>query len=158
MAKPMSKSKIVATLAEKLSTKEKPVSKKHIVAFFGRIAGTGSEGMQRRRGQVCDSEYRPRGEGAPQGAHGPQSANRGSNQDQSQDGSALARVEGFQRRDFGLVSARRRRGKFSGGSLGRTLSPATVKQCPSVHFAAACLAIRSPRAFRDVRFPFQGVS
>ena len=34
MAKPMSKSKIVATFAEKLSTKEKPVSKKHIVAFF----------------------------------------------------------------------------------------------------------------------------
>jgi nucleoid DNA-binding protein len=37
MAKPMSKSKIVATLAEKLSTKEKPVSKKHIVAFFDEL-------------------------------------------------------------------------------------------------------------------------
>src|SRR5450755_4498353 len=97
--------------------------------------------MQRRRGQVCDSEHRPRGEGAPQGAHGTQPANRGSNQDQSQDGSALARVEGFQRRDFELVVAQRRRVKFSGGTLGRTLSPATVKKCPKVSFAAACLTI-----------------
>jgi DNA-binding protein HU-beta len=34
MAKPMSKSKIVATLAEKLSSKDKPVSKKHVAQFF----------------------------------------------------------------------------------------------------------------------------
>jgi DNA-binding protein HU-beta len=37
MAKPMSKSKIVATLAEKCSTKEKPVSKKQIVGFFEQL-------------------------------------------------------------------------------------------------------------------------
>jgi DNA-binding protein HU-beta len=37
MAKPMSKSKIVATLAEKLSTKEKAVSKKQIVQFFDEL-------------------------------------------------------------------------------------------------------------------------
>jgi DNA-binding protein HU-beta len=37
MAKPLSKSKIVATLAEKCSTKEKPVSKKQIVSFFDEL-------------------------------------------------------------------------------------------------------------------------
>jgi DNA-binding protein HU-beta len=37
MAKPMSKSKIVATLAEKLSTKEKAVSKKVVVQFFDEL-------------------------------------------------------------------------------------------------------------------------
>jgi DNA-binding protein HU-beta len=37
MAKPMSKSKIVATLAEKLSTKDKAVSKKHVVQFFDEL-------------------------------------------------------------------------------------------------------------------------
>ena len=34
MAKPMSKSKIVATLAEKVGTKDKPVSKKQVATFF----------------------------------------------------------------------------------------------------------------------------
>ncbi|HXN63745.1 MAG TPA: HU family DNA-binding protein [Candidatus Acidoferrales bacterium] len=34
MAKPMSKSKIVATLAEKVSSKDKPVSKKQVATFF----------------------------------------------------------------------------------------------------------------------------
>jgi DNA-binding protein HU-beta len=37
MAKPMSKSKIVATLAEKLSTKDKAVSKKMVVTFFDEL-------------------------------------------------------------------------------------------------------------------------
>jgi DNA-binding protein HU-beta len=37
MAKPMSKSKIVATLAEKLSTKDKAVSKKMVVQFFDEL-------------------------------------------------------------------------------------------------------------------------
>jgi DNA-binding protein HU-beta len=37
MAKPMSKSKIVATLAEKLSTKDKAVSKKLVVTFFDEL-------------------------------------------------------------------------------------------------------------------------
>jgi len=37
MAKPMSKSKIVATLADKLSTKDKVVSKKQIVQFFDEL-------------------------------------------------------------------------------------------------------------------------
>jgi DNA-binding protein HU-beta len=37
MAKPMSKSKIVATLAEKLSTKDKAVSKKLVAAFFDEL-------------------------------------------------------------------------------------------------------------------------
>jgi DNA-binding protein HU-beta len=34
MAKPMSKSKIIATLAEKCGTKDKPVSKKAVATFF----------------------------------------------------------------------------------------------------------------------------
>jgi DNA-binding protein HU-beta len=34
MAKPMSKSKTIATLAEKLSTKDKPVSKKAVATFL----------------------------------------------------------------------------------------------------------------------------
>jgi DNA-binding protein HU-beta len=37
MANPMSKSKIIAHMAEKMSTKEKPVSKKHIVLFFDEL-------------------------------------------------------------------------------------------------------------------------
>jgi DNA-binding protein HU-beta len=37
MAKPMSKSKIVATLAEKLSTKDKAVSKKLVATFFDEL-------------------------------------------------------------------------------------------------------------------------
>jgi DNA-binding protein HU-beta len=34
MAKPMSKSKIVSTLAERVSSKDKPVSKKQVAKFF----------------------------------------------------------------------------------------------------------------------------
>ena len=37
MASPMSKSKIVAHLADKVSTPEKPVSKKQIVGFFDEL-------------------------------------------------------------------------------------------------------------------------
>jgi DNA-binding protein HU-beta len=37
MASPMSKSKIVAHLAEKVSTPEKPVSKKQIAGFFDEL-------------------------------------------------------------------------------------------------------------------------
>lgn len=37
MANPLSKSKIVAILAEKVSTDEKPVSKKQIVSFFDEL-------------------------------------------------------------------------------------------------------------------------
>jgi DNA-binding protein HU-beta len=37
MANPMSKSKIIAYLTEKVSTKEKPVSKKQIVSFFDEL-------------------------------------------------------------------------------------------------------------------------
>lgn len=37
MAGPMSKSKIVAHLAEKVSTPEKPVSKKQIASFFDEL-------------------------------------------------------------------------------------------------------------------------
>jgi DNA-binding protein HU-beta len=37
MANPLSKSKIIAHLAEKVSTKEKPVSKKQVVSFFDEL-------------------------------------------------------------------------------------------------------------------------
>jgi DNA-binding protein HU-beta len=37
MANPMSKSKVIAHMAEKLGTKEKPVSKKHVAAFFDEL-------------------------------------------------------------------------------------------------------------------------
>jgi len=37
MANPLSKSKIVATLAEKVSTDDKPVSKKQIMSFFDEL-------------------------------------------------------------------------------------------------------------------------
>ena len=37
MANPLSKSKIVSHMAEKLSSKEKPVSKKQVVAFFDEL-------------------------------------------------------------------------------------------------------------------------
>lgn len=37
MANPMSKSKIIAYLAEKVSTKDKPVSKKLVVSFFDEL-------------------------------------------------------------------------------------------------------------------------
>ena len=37
MAKPLSKSKIIATIAEKVSTKDKPVSKKQISSFFDEL-------------------------------------------------------------------------------------------------------------------------
>ena len=37
MATPMSKSKIVAHLAEKVSTKDKPVSKKQVASFFDEL-------------------------------------------------------------------------------------------------------------------------
>jgi DNA-binding protein HU-beta len=37
MASPMSKSKIISHLAEKCSTKDKPVSKKQIVSFFDEL-------------------------------------------------------------------------------------------------------------------------
>src|SRR6266404_432677 len=61
--------------------------------------------MQGRRRQVCDSESRPRSESAPQGAHGPQPANRRGHQDQGQDGSSFARGEGVQRRHLEVVFA-----------------------------------------------------
>ena len=37
MATPMSKSKIIAHLAEKVSTKDKPVSKKQVASFFDEL-------------------------------------------------------------------------------------------------------------------------
>jgi len=37
MATPMSKSKIIAHLAEKMSTKDKPVSKKQVASFFDEL-------------------------------------------------------------------------------------------------------------------------
>jgi DNA-binding protein HU-beta len=37
MASPMSKSKIIATLSEKVSTPEKPVSKKQVSGFFDEL-------------------------------------------------------------------------------------------------------------------------
>ncbi len=37
MATPMSKSKIIAHLAEKVSTKDKPVSKKQLASFFDEL-------------------------------------------------------------------------------------------------------------------------
>jgi DNA-binding protein HU-beta len=37
MATPMSKSKIIAHLAEKVSTKDKPVSKKQVSSFFDEL-------------------------------------------------------------------------------------------------------------------------
>ncbi|MGH9682070.1 MAG: HU family DNA-binding protein [Candidatus Acidiferrales bacterium] len=37
MANPLSKSKIVATLAEKVSTEDKPISKKQISTFFDEL-------------------------------------------------------------------------------------------------------------------------
>ena len=37
MANPLSKSKIIATLAEKVSTEDKPVSKKQIASFFDEL-------------------------------------------------------------------------------------------------------------------------
>src|SRR5256885_999797 len=64
--------------------------------------------MQGFRRQVCDSEPRPRGKSAPQGTHGPQSANRRGYQDQSQDRGAFARGKGVQRRDFEVVFPRRK--------------------------------------------------
>src|SRR5579883_2100457 len=91
-AKPMSKSKIVATLAEKCGTPKKTAS-----LFFEELFKL-AVGMQGWRGQIRDSEHRPRGEGAPQGAHGPQSANRRGHQDQGQDGGPAARIEGVQGR------------------------------------------------------------
>jgi DNA-binding protein HU-beta len=37
MASPMSKSKIIATLTEKVSTPDKPVSKKQVAGFFDEL-------------------------------------------------------------------------------------------------------------------------
>jgi DNA-binding protein HU-beta len=37
MANPMSKSKIIAHMAEKVSTKEKPISKKQVASFFDEL-------------------------------------------------------------------------------------------------------------------------
>jgi DNA-binding protein HU-beta len=37
MANPLSKSKIIAHMAEKVSTKEKPVSKKQVISFFDEL-------------------------------------------------------------------------------------------------------------------------
>ncbi|MGB7024564.1 MAG: HU family DNA-binding protein [Candidatus Acidiferrales bacterium] len=37
MANPMSKSKIIAHMAEKVSTKDKPVSKKQVASFFDEL-------------------------------------------------------------------------------------------------------------------------
>jgi DNA-binding protein HU-beta len=37
MANPMSKSKIIAYMTEKVSTDEKPISKKQVVAFFDEL-------------------------------------------------------------------------------------------------------------------------
>ena len=53
MATPLSKSKIIAHLADKVSTR-KPVSKKQIVSFLRRAVQAGCEGSQ-ERGQIRDS-------------------------------------------------------------------------------------------------------
>src|SRR5258705_421512 len=98
-AKPMSKTKVVSHIAEKTN-----IPKKTAALFFRTLQARG-EGMQGRRRQVCDSESRPRSESAPQGAHGPQPANRRGHQDQGQDGSSFARGEGVQRRHLEVVFA-----------------------------------------------------
>src|SRR5579864_9510662 len=61
--------------------------------------------MQGRRGQVCDSQHWTRGQGAPQSAHGSQSANGRSDQDQGEDGCAVASGQGFQRLRTGILES-----------------------------------------------------
>src|SRR6266852_495754 len=60
-------------------------------AVLRRTVQAGGQGGQGRRGQIRHSEHRTRGEGAPQGAHGPQSADGRGNQDQGEDSRASPR-------------------------------------------------------------------
>src|SRR5260370_10787103 len=67
-------------------------------AVLRRTVQAGGQGGQGRRGQIRHSEHRTRGEGAPQGAHGPQSADGRGNQDQGEDSRASPRGKSVQRR------------------------------------------------------------
>src|SRR5216684_1207360 len=68
-------------------------------AVLRRTVQASGQGGQGRRGQIRHSEHRTRGEGAPQGAHGPQSADWRSDQDQGENRCSFARRKGPQRRD-----------------------------------------------------------
>ena len=110
MASPLSKSKIIAHLSDKVSTDEKPVSKKQVASFLRRVVQARGEGSQELR-KICNSRHRTRRQSASQGSHGPQSRHRRSNQDQGQDRCALARSESVQRRRFEVARLARVRGR-----------------------------------------------
>ena len=68
MAKPMTKSKIVAALAEKVD-----IPKKRRAAYLEALAATGAQGGEER---LHDPRRREAGRAQLQGAHGPQPADR----------------------------------------------------------------------------------
>src|SRR6266566_4129129 len=68
-------------------------------AILRRTVQARGQGSQGRRGQICHSEHRTRGEGAPEGAHGPQSTDWRSDQDQGKDSRASPRGKSVQRRN-----------------------------------------------------------
>ncbi len=97
MANPLSKSKIIAYITDKVSTEEKPVSKKQTVLFFDELFKLAVKENQERR-QVRDPGHWSRRQGSPQGSPRPQPGYRRNHQDQGKDRCALARSESVQRR------------------------------------------------------------
>ena len=75
MAKPLSKSKIVAHIAEKVGTSKKPI-RRSVVSFFEELFKLAVKEAKGGAGKFVIPNIGPRREGAPQGAHGPQSARR----------------------------------------------------------------------------------
>ena len=92
-AKPLSKTKIVSHMAEKVGS-----PKKTAALFFDELFKLAVKEVEGWRRQIRHPRHRPRREGAPQGAHGPQPANGRSDQDQGEDRGSPAPVEGVQRR------------------------------------------------------------
>src|ERR1700687_5803289 len=119
-AKPMSKTKVVSHIAEKCAT-----PKKTAVLFFDELFKLAVKECKGPAGKFVIPNI---GRAVKaQGTHGPHPANRRGHQDQGQDGRALARGEGVQRRHSEVV--------FAAGSVGSKNS-AAIESCRKGYDAA----------------------
>src|SRR5882762_2690599 len=98
-AKPLSKTKIVSHIAEKLGT-----AKKQAALFFEELHKLAVKEAKGSAGKFVIPGI-GRVVKAHQGAHGPQSADRRSHQDQGQDRGSLAPGESFEGRDSEVTKA-----------------------------------------------------
>jgi len=88
-AKPLSKTKVVGHIAEKVGT-----PKKTAALFFEELFKLAVKEAKGAAGKFVIPGIRPRCEGAPQGAHGPQPTDWRGDQDQGEDRCSPASVEG----------------------------------------------------------------